>query len=430
MGNRQRNFVILNGKKYSADTGKMIAQPHLDKSTASVSDIKKADPVPKISTSPNISNPVKTVASLTPARNIEQFRSAPEKIKQHPTANHTDLRKTKQATDSMSHRADISTTNSRPKSLKVEQPATKIHARTASVDSADRIKQPNLPRVSKLNTPIKKQQPMSQPKMDLGTQQQHARRLRAAQYRKNNQISKFAESRRSSQELAKPSKLQPAAEPKQAVPATKQETVQAKQVVSNVKPVQQFKSQVQPNQKLNTFLANQESSQKTTKTKRKVKKPRQSFSIKRNFIPATAASLSVLLIVGYVTYLNIPNFAMKVAASRAGFDASLPGYTPDGFSFHGPVAYNSGKVVVDFTSNTDDSRYQVAQQESNWDSKSLLENVVKEKTDKYLTFEDRGLTIYVYDGQNATWVNGGVMYTIISESKLNTEQLINIATSI
>jgi hypothetical protein len=121
---------------------------------------------------------------------------------------------------------------------------------------------------------------------------------------------------------------------------------------------------------------------------------------------------------------------MKVAASRAGFDASLPGYTPDGFSFHGPVAYNSGKVVVDFTSNTDDSRYQVAQQESNWDSKSLLENVVKEKTDKYLTFEDRGLTIYVYDGQNATWVNGGVMYTIISESKLNTEQLINIATSI
>jgi hypothetical protein len=216
MGNRQRNFVILNGKKYSADTGKMIAQPHLDKSTASVSDIKKADPVPKISTSPNISNPVKTVASLTPARNIEQFRSAPEKIKQHPTANHTDLRKTKQATDSMSHRADISTTNSRPKSLKVEQPATKIHARTASVDSADRIKQPNLPRVSKLNTPIKKQQPMSQPKMDLGTQQQHARRLRAAQYRKNNQISKFAESRRPSQELAKPAKLQPVAEPKQA----------------------------------------------------------------------------------------------------------------------------------------------------------------------------------------------------------------------
>ncbi len=376
------------------------------------------------------------VASLTVARSIDQFKSMPQQIDRHP--NHTDLskvedspRKVGRPANPLSHKADIATTKMRPKSLKVQQPATGVHAKTTSASSTDRVKKQNFPQVSKVvasNSSNRTQ--VTNPRIDLGTEQQHARRLRAAQYRKNNQISKFAQSRRLV-EQSDPQSKDIDSTKNNSIAVSSTETVAVRQETLAKPASNQFLPIAQPNQKLSAYLENQEKikasePQKTKKTKRQ----KERFSLKQNFASAAAASLSVLLIVGYVTYLNIPNFAMKVAASRAGFDASMPGYTPDGFSFHGPVAYNSGKVVVDFTSNSDDSSYQVAQQESNWDSKSLLENVVKEKSDKYLTFEDKGLTIYVYGGQNATWVNGGVMYSINSQSKLNTEQLINIATSI
>ena len=376
------------------------------------------------------------VASLTVARSIDQFKSMPQQIDRHP--NHTDLskvedspRKVGRPANPLSHKADIATTKMRPKSLKVQQPATGVHAKTTSASSTDRVKKQNFPQVSKVvASNSSKRTQVTNPRIDLGTEQQHARRLRAAQYRKNNQISKFAQSRRLV-EQSDPQSKDIVSTKNNSIAVSSTETVAVRQETLAKPASNQFLPMAQPNQKLSAYLENQEKikasePQKTKRTKRQ----KERFSLKQNFASAAAASLSVLLIVGYVTYLNIPNFAMKVVASRAGFDASMPGYTPDGFSFHGPVAYNSGKVVVDFTSNSDDSSYQVAQQESNWDSKSLLENVVKEKSDKYLTFEDKGLTIYVYGGQNATWVNGGVMYSINSQSKLNTEQLINIATSI
>ena len=430
MVNRQRNFVILNGKKYSADTGKMIDTPQAAKN---ISGIKPAPKRTNVATDKPGSS---KVASLTVARSIDQFKSMPQQIDRHP--NHTDLskvedspRKVGRPANPLSHKADIATTKMRPKSLKVQQPATGVHAKTTSASSTDRVKKQNFPQVSKVvasNSSNRTQ--VTNPRIDLGTEQQHARRLRAAQYRKNNQISKFAQSRRLV-EQSDPQSKDIVSTKNNSIAVSSTETVAVRQETLAKPASNQFLPIAQPNQKLSAYLENQEKikasePQKTKKTKRQ----KERFSLKQNFASAAAASLSVLLIVGYVTYLNIPNFAMKVAASRAGFDASMPGYTPDGFSFHGPVAYNSGKVVVDFTSNSDDSSYQVAQQESSWDSKSLLENVVKEKSDKYLTFEDKGLTIYVYDGQNATWVNGGVMYSINSQSKLNTEQLINIATSI
>jgi hypothetical protein len=55
---------------------------------------------------------------------------------------------------------------------------------------------------------------------------------------------------------------------------------------------------------------------------------------------------------------------------------------------------------------------------------------VNAQTDDPLIFQQKGLTIYMYDGSHATWVNQGVWYTIEGDSLLDTEQLLRIATSL
>ena len=146
-----------------------------------------------------------------------------------------------------------------------------------------------------------------------------------------------------------------------------------------------------------------------------------------------ATSLAAILLFGYITYLNIPNVALRVAAVKAGFSASMPGYSPNGFRFTGPVAYSPGQITIKFDSNTDDREYTITQRETSWDSKSLLDNFVKEEVacvSCYSTVYDRGLTVYIYDGSNASWVNGGIWYTVSGDSLLSSEQLLRIAASL
>lgn len=166
------------------------------------------------------------------------------------------------------------------------------------------------------------------------------------------------------------------------------------------------------------------SSTKTGKTKRSLKKrfPRI-FSV-------ASASLAVLILGGYVTYLNMPTISVRVAAAQAGINASYPDYKPDGYRLSGPVAYSEGEVSMRFAATAGPQYYTVKQSKSSWDSSAVLENRVKPKTDgQYVTYNENGLTIYTYDG-NAAWVNGGILYTIEGDASLSSEQIRHIATSL
>lgn len=143
-----------------------------------------------------------------------------------------------------------------------------------------------------------------------------------------------------------------------------------------------------------------------------------------------AGGLAALVLLGYVTYLNVPSLSMKVASSRAGFTASLP-QSPSGYSMKGPIAYSPGQVIINFGSNTDERRFTVTQQPTTWDSAALKENyVAKASSSEPITYQDRGLTIYMYNDGDAAWVNGGKFYNIkASNAQLDTKQILDIATS-
>lgn len=144
---------------------------------------------------------------------------------------------------------------------------------------------------------------------------------------------------------------------------------------------------------------------------------------------AGMAVLSILVLGGFFAVQNVPQLSMRVAAARAGFDATMPGYQPAGFGFSGPINYEPGRVTVSFSSNADSRAYSVTQQTSNWNSDALLANFIDPETESYQSYLDKGRTLYIYDGSNATWVDDGIWYKVEGKSGLSTDQLIRIASS-
>lgn len=146
-------------------------------------------------------------------------------------------------------------------------------------------------------------------------------------------------------------------------------------------------------------------------------------------VNVTAASLAVLLLTGFIAYQNVPNLSMRVAAARAGVHGTMPGYQPAGFGLAGPIAYQPGQITIKYASRSDDRSFEVSQQSTDWNSDSLLENFIATNQATYQTFQDSGKTIYIYDNNNATWVDGGVWYRIEGKSALNNDQLLRMAVS-
>ncbi len=141
------------------------------------------------------------------------------------------------------------------------------------------------------------------------------------------------------------------------------------------------------------------------------------------------ASFAIMLLGGYLSYINMPNLSVRVAAAQAGIDASYPSYTPSGYRFDGPVAYTDGSVTLSFAANGGTSRYSITQKLSNWNSLAVLDNLVAKADRDYAINASKGLTIYTY-GQNAAWVNRGVLYTLSGDAPLKTDQVLRIANSL
>ncbi len=142
-----------------------------------------------------------------------------------------------------------------------------------------------------------------------------------------------------------------------------------------------------------------------------------------------AAGTALLLLGGYFTYLNMPNLSVRVAAVRAGIDATYPSYRPSGYSISGPVAYDNGKVQMTFASNGTTQSFQLSQERSGWDSNAVLEDYVSPKAgDNYAVTSEAGLTIYTWDG-NAAWVSGGILYTVTGDNNISPDQIRHMAAS-
>lgn len=169
----------------------------------------------------------------------------------------------------------------------------------------------------------------------------------------------------------------------------------------------------------------------------RLKKPRlnlrvaKRLRIKPRTLSTASLALAALLVVGFFAYQNAPNLSMRIASARAGIEASLPSYQPAGFGIEGGIAYKPGQIEVSYGSNSDERNYKITQATSSWNSETLVQNYEPLKdTSNYQTIPNKGKTVYVYNGSNATWVDGGIWYRIEGDSKLSSDQLLSVADSL
>lgn len=181
---------------------------------------------------------------------------------------------------------------------------------------------------------------------------------------------------------------------------------------------------------IETALANAHSHEEPVhQNQKKRHKVARKLGVSARAIAISSTVLAGVLLGGFFAIQNVPNLSMRVAAARAGFDATLPGYSPAGFSFQGPISYSAGQVTISFRSNTDSREYDLTQRASNWNSEALLANFVSVNGDQYQSYTDRGRTLFIYGGSNATWVDNGIWYQIEGDSQMTTDQIIRIASS-
>ena len=148
-------------------------------------------------------------------------------------------------------------------------------------------------------------------------------------------------------------------------------------------------------------------------------------------LSASSLVLAGLIIVGFFAFQNKSNISMRLASSRASVNGTVPGYQPAGFGLKGGILDSPGQIVLGYSSNTDDRSYKITQSTSSWNSETLVENYDPLKHDApYQTIQEKGKTVYLFDGSNATWVDGGIWYRIEGNSKLNSDQLLNIVNSL
>lgn len=155
-----------------------------------------------------------------------------------------------------------------------------------------------------------------------------------------------------------------------------------------------------------------------------------SRSTKRRKTSSMAAGFAALvLIAGFVVYQSMPGLSLNIASKRAGFSAMLPKYTPGGFKLEGPVEYGQGRVVLSFSSNTDDRVYEIEQKPSLLTNDELKEQIADQTSGKFQAFNEGGQAIFISADQ-ATWTKDGVVFSLKGDSGLSSSQIASIASSL
>ena len=191
---------------------------------------------------------------------------------------------------------------------------------------------------------------------------------------------------------------------------------------NNLQPKELKSAAVLKNEAILEAMSREIAPQKSVRAKKQRKSNRWS-----RLMGMATASLAIVMLAGYFTYLNMPNLNMRMAAIQSGIDARYPGYSPDGYALNGPIQFKDGEVAMKFAYADGTQGYTLTQQKSNWDS-SAVKQYVDSQSDSAIATQIDGLTIFTYQG-SAAWVNRGILYTVNGSAPLSSEQIQRIATS-
>lgn len=314
----------------------------------------------------------------------------------------------------------------RSRSVTTNPGATKVHHKTEKSHTLMRtvVKKPTATKIhakTSATTPLVSNERNTHPEA-LVEAVKPGRVLRANAISQSSLISKFGAKAASIKTEVLPVRQAPS-HATAAVPHSSQKmpTTQQSSTVAPQRAREPFQSA------LENATSHQQPKLKKVRTHHKIA---QKLHVSPRIVSAAGFTIVALAVGGFFAYQNLPELTMKIAATRAGLRASLPSYQPSGFSLAGPIQYAPGQVTINYKSHSDKRQFNVVQKNSSWNSETLLENFVTTTNQPYQTYQANGRTIYIYDGTKATWVDGGVWYSIDGEASLNSDQLLRIAGSL
>ena len=158
------------------------------------------------------------------------------------------------------------------------------------------------------------------------------------------------------------------------------------------------------------------------------KQPKKAKSMSRKMRIGIIVAASIVVL-GALVWVSLPTLSLKFASAQSGVNARLPHFTPDSYAITLPVSAEANRVAMTFTSKQANTSYTLTQENSSWDSQAVRAMVETASNGQFLTTQDRGLTIYTYNG-NAAWVNKGILYKLSGNSLLSGDTIIRIASSL
>lgn len=166
-------------------------------------------------------------------------------------------------------------------------------------------------------------------------------------------------------------------------------------------------------------------------TKRNAKRvAKQTSHAKRRFrapaIFATAGAMAVIAGIG--VYVTMPTISVKMAANKAGIEVKNP-YVPEGYTIDNDVAYQTGRVVVNYRSKSGNDGYSITQEKTDDTDAKLRQNVSEQSGGYYQELDANGQTVLMYRDK-ITWQKDGMRYTIDSNDYLDTTQITDIVKSL
>lgn len=147
---------------------------------------------------------------------------------------------------------------------------------------------------------------------------------------------------------------------------------------------------------------------------------------KMSTILATAGAAAMAVGLGF--YIALPTVSFKIAAINAGIDAKQP-IVAQGYSASGAVAYEKGKITINYKNHSGNDGYTLTQASSGETGDQLAREAAQQDSGSYTETNAKGKTVYFYNNY-ASWVDNGIRYTINSNDYLDDNQILDIANSL
>ncbi len=142
-----------------------------------------------------------------------------------------------------------------------------------------------------------------------------------------------------------------------------------------------------------------------------------------------AAVTGLVIFMGFLTIVNLPNSKSVILSRSTGFMAQIPSFSLAGFSQTNQVS-KMGLFSTTYSSNTDNRNYSIEESPTSMSSTQLKNSYVSTHYRNYIDLRYSQTEIFISSNlTQATWIKNNVWFKLSNNSALSLNQISKLALS-